>query len=161
MAETKETHIHSLVRVCCSTMRDENDEFDADDVFRCMQRRFPVETRQYGEAHIKQLMLGIISRELKRAAGTEDRDEFEQLTIAGIERIPKTLSFYDGERVRFISMAKAKVRHLRSAQKLRENARDHSDRMARKIGAILDFCLAHGGEDVTVAEAQRNAEQVA
>ena len=146
--------LHDIIKHCCAVVREELDEHDPEDVLVCVKRDHADEIREHVELHTDKVLRDLIRRELKREAGTEHTDSCLQLEIAGIEKIPASLSFYDGNRVRFISTMKARAEHFRSAIKLREDAAGYSAQMARKLRTLLDLLESHGGgETATLGDA--------
>lgn len=143
--------ITMLVKQCCDLVRKESDEHDANDVLMCMEKNYAKEIAEYAERSTKTVLRRLIKHELKRSASVDLFDRGAQLSLAGFDSLPMSLSFYDGQRVRYISIMRAGAQHFRGAIKLREDQASFNDAMAKKFSIALDIIERSGR--ATLAEA--------
>ncbi len=145
--------ITALVKRCCEVVRSELDEHDVNDVLVCMEKSYAKEIAEYAEQSARKMLRGLIKNELKRSASADLFDRGPQLSLAGFDSLPMSLSFYDGQRVRYISIMRARPGHLRGAIKLREDQASFNDAMAQKFKNALDLILRLDRDNATFGDA--------
>ncbi len=124
--------LFSAIAECCDDLSERGVEFDVSDVASELRERFSGLVRDYENRLTAQAINKAIASVLKRKAGEEMGEQYEQLSIAGFENAPRNVPFYDGKRVRYISAMASTTAHLVSAVKLRDDN--------------IRYCLARKGE---------------
>lgn len=144
--------LNKIIEQCASVIANEGGEFDADDVLTCLYRDYSAQVSEYGDSLIRSDMKRRISSVLKRRAGENPEEEYEQLSLHGFENAPRNVPFYDGEKVRYIATLSAKRSHLLSAIKLREDNVTFCVARKKEYLKMLDYIDQHH-EDITFGEA--------
>lgn len=137
--------LNAAISDCTDALSGEGLEFDAADVYRCLFERF----RDVADSYAARLTRSAINRQissvLKRKAGQEAGEEYEQLALVGFENAPRNVPFYDGKRVRYIGLLFATEAHLLSAIKLRRDNIAFCVARVDEYERALDF-LRHSGK---------------
>jgi hypothetical protein len=141
-----------LIEKCALAIEGEGIEFDADDVLACMYRDYKSDVDEHAANMMRSELRKRISSVLKRRAGVDPNDEYEQLSLHGFENAPRNVPFYDGEKVRYIPTLSAKRPHLLSAITLRDDNITFCVERKKEYTKMLDFIDQHGGS-ITFGEA--------
>jgi hypothetical protein len=144
----------NLIMKCATGIECEGIEFDADDVLACMYRDHREEVDKYAANMMRAELRRRISSLLKRRAGEDPTEDYEQLRLTGFENAPRNVPFYDGEKVRYIPAEAARKTHLLSAIKLRDDNITFCVERKKEYVKMLDLIEHHGGE-ITFGEARR------
>ncbi len=135
----------SAISECADALSGEGVEFDSEDVFRCLSEKFADVIGVYSDRLTRAAINRQINQILKRKAGQDPGEEYEQLALAGFDNAPRNVPFYDGKRVRYIGSLHATESHLLSAIKLRRDNIAFCVARVDDYERMIDF-LRHSGK---------------
>jgi hypothetical protein len=145
--------IYPLISECAEIVRQKGDDYGAEDVLRCLRRRYPARVKSFIEDHMQEVLLRAIAGVLKRRGGLDLFGE-RKLYLAGFEELPADISFLRGDEVRFISTMKATPVHLESGAALRQKYGEAALRVAVEFRRAADFVRKTcGSEEATLEQA--------
>lgn len=144
--------LQEAIAVCCEQALNRGEEFDADDVLECLYTTFPEQIAQYASNLTRTALRTRVASELKRRGGLDHLQPYLQLNLAGFEGVPAIVSFYDGEKVRYIAALRAREEHVLGTIKLSEDNIRFCEARLVEYRRMLD-CIRGAGIGATFGDA--------
>jgi hypothetical protein len=150
--------LKQIIEQCIHQLANAGHEYDADDVLECLYKNHGDDVNDYSarlaRSELRQRIISI----LKQRAPHDPDTKFEQLSLAGFEKVPRTIPFFDGTKVRYIEVLFARRQHFAAAMIQQDRNISFCAANRTLMQQMHDF-VAQYGDDVTFSDAlNRNSK---